>query len=158
MLHTTRQHRLILASVAVLGALTLWGTQGPEALAAASVTHRTPVLGLKGFGIPGATGWGTYKPREIFNGGDPSGHVVAISWQHWGSRTAEGSGKGFIFKPKGGYYPGAVTVALRAFDLGHCRTRGPLAYQRLDVRYPSKPGGSLGKWLPWSGSLCVKGP
>jgi hypothetical protein len=57
--------------------------------------------------------------------------------------------------PKGGYYPGTVEVALRAFDLGHCTSGGPLAYRRLDVRYPSRPGGKLGKWAPWSKSLCV---
>jgi hypothetical protein len=125
------------------------------ASAATSTRGRTPVLGQKGFGVPSATGWGTYKPNEFFNGGDPSGHVGAITWRHWGGRAATGTGRGFIFMPNGGYYPGTVKVALRAFDLGHCTSGGPLAYKRLDVRYPSRPGGKLGKWSPWSGSLCA---
>jgi hypothetical protein len=128
------------------------------ASSAASPRARTPVLGQKGFGIPSATGWGTYRPKEFFNGGDPSGHVGAITWSHWGSRTAKGTGRGVIFKPQGGYYPGTVKVELRAFDLGHCTSSGPLAYERLNVRYPSRPGGKLGKWSPWSGrrSICAK--
>lgn len=34
--------------------------------------------------------------------------------------------------------------------------RGPLAYTRLYVRDPARPGGPLGKWSLWSGSstLC----
>jgi len=123
-------------------------------LAAAS-TPRVPVLGLKGYDSPAGTGWGTYRPNEFFNGGDPSGHVVEITWKNWGHATATGRGRGFIFEPAGGYYPGSVAVDVRAFDLGHCSSRSPLAYQRLDVRYPTRPGGRLGKWTPWSASLCV---
>jgi hypothetical protein len=122
---------------------------------ASSPKGRTPVLGKKGFGVPSATGWGTYKPKEFFNGGDPSGHVGRITWDDWGSSATTGTGRGVIFKPGGGYYPGTVRVDLRAFDLGHCTSGGPLAYQRLDTRYPSRPGGKLGRWAPWSGSLCV---
>jgi hypothetical protein len=125
------------------------------ALAGASRPTAVPVLGAKGFGIPSATGWGSYKPKGFFNGGDPSGSVVAITWKGWGQRTATGTGRGFIFMPTGGYYPGSVKVDVRAFDLGHCTSKGPLAYEHLDVRYPSRPGGRLGKWTPWSRSICA---
>jgi hypothetical protein len=152
-------HLSSLTRLVVLVSLVSLVAFGCNAAASASTSKgRTPVLGQKGFGVPSATGWGTYRPKEFFNGGDPSGHVGSVTWRHWGSRAATGTGRGFIFKPKGGYYPGTVKVALRAFDLGHCTSNGPLAYERLDVRYPSRPGGKLGKWMPWSGrnSLCVK--
>jgi hypothetical protein len=140
----------------VLIALVLSVASGCDIAASASSARvRTPVLGQKGFGVPSATGWGTYKPTEFFNGGDPSGHVGAITWRHWGHRAATGTGRGVIFMPKGGYYPGSVEVDVRAFDLGHCTSSGPLAYKRLDVRYPTRPGGRLGKWTPWSRSPCV---
>jgi hypothetical protein len=114
------------------------------------------VLGSKSFAGPPGVGWGTYKPREIFNGGDPSGMVTAITWTGWGSLTATGYGKSYIFKPAGGYYANAVKVELRATVLGHCTAAGPLAYEHLAVSEPSRPGGLLGKWSAWSGAktLC----
>jgi hypothetical protein len=141
--------------VALTALLSLVAVCWNASASATSLSSRTPVLGQNGYDGPGVTGWGTYKPHEVFNGGDPSGHIGAIAWKRWGSRSATGNGKGAIFMPGGGYYPGTVNVALRAFDLGHCTPSGPLAYQRLDVRYPSRPGGKLGKWTPWSSSLCV---
>lgn len=151
-----RLRKLTLAYFVVLVAVVLLVATSCETAASATSTRvRVPVLGQKGFDSPSATGWGTYKPNEFFNGGDPSGHVVAITWKHWGGRAATGTGRGFIFMPKGGYYPGSVEVDLRAFDLGHCTSNGPLAYEGLDVRYPSRPRGKLGKWTPWSGSLCA---
>jgi hypothetical protein len=147
---------LVVAPFIILVTLGSLVASGCDTVASASSSRiRTPVLGQKGFDGPGATGWGTYEPNEFFNGGDPSGRVVSITWKHWGSRAATGTGRGFIFMPKGGYFPGSVKVDLRAFDLGRCTSNGPLAYERLDVRYPSRPGGRLGKWTPWSGSLCA---
>jgi hypothetical protein len=124
-----------------------------------SADKRAPVLGSAVFaGRPGV-GWGTYKPVEIFNGGDPSGMVREISWTGWGDTTAIGQGKTYIFRSGGGYYPQAVRAELRASDLGHCSRGGPLAYEHLDAREPSRPGGLLGKWFAWSGAktLCRPG-
>lgn len=114
------------------------------------------VLGAKAF-APMGVGFGAVKPKEIFNGGDPSGLVQAIRWSHWGSGTATGTGRTSIFKPHGGYYPRLVRAVLRASNLGHCTAHGPLAYTRLEAREPSRPGGQLGKWFLWSGqkSICV---
>ncbi|HWD73942.1 MAG TPA: hypothetical protein VG371_02305 [Solirubrobacteraceae bacterium] len=114
------------------------------------------VLGARAFAPMGA-GFGTVKPKTIFNGGDPSGLVQDITWSRWGSSTATATGKTSIFKPKGGYYPGLVRAELRASRLGHCRAHGPLAYTRLEAREPTRPGGPLGKWFLWSGqkSICV---
>jgi hypothetical protein len=115
-----------------------------------------PVLGSKAFIPRVGVGWGTYRPDEIFNGGDPSGLVRGINWTYWGQPDAYGYGKTYIFKPKGGYYPGSVTAELRAYDLGRCTPDGPLAYQHLDVREPLSPGGKLGPWFAWDNgeTLC----
>jgi hypothetical protein len=104
------------------------------------------------------SGFGTARPKTIFNGGDPSGLVEHLTWSHWGSRTTTAIGKTAIFKPGGGYYPGLVRAELRATRLGHCSARGPAAYTRLEARVPSRPGGPLGKWFLWSGekSICVR--
>jgi hypothetical protein len=115
-----------------------------------------PVLGSKAFISRVGVGWGSYQPREIFNGGDPSGMVNRITWTYWGQPDAYGYGQTYIFKPNGGYYPGSVTAELRAYDLGRCTANGPLAYQRLDARVPSAPGGKLGPWFAWDSgkTLC----
>jgi hypothetical protein len=119
-----------------------------------------PVLGSAAFIPRIGVGWGTYKPPEIFNGGDPSGKVYAITWTGWGKPVAYGYGKTYIFKPGGGYYPAAVPAQLRAFDLGHCTVGGPLAYRLLEVRGPSKPGGQFGTWFIWDDvkTLCTPYP
>lgn len=109
------------------------------------------VLGAASF-APQGNGFGTEHPADIFNGGDPSGHVSQIHWTGWGSATAIGTGMGSIFKPQGGYYPQLVQVQLRADQLGSCTAGGPPAYTRLSVREPSAPGGPLGPWMRWSGS------
>ncbi|HEY1830511.1 MAG TPA: hypothetical protein VGG38_09725 [Acidimicrobiales bacterium] len=126
------------------------------AAAANGSTPKVPVLGShQVYPGPGSVGWGTYKPATIFNGGDPSSDVTHITWTGWGSSTADGHGKSYIFKPNGGYYPGSVTIELRAANLGHCTADGPLAYEHLDAREPNKPGGKLGKWFRWGGNTTV---
>ena len=118
-----------------------------------------PKLGSEAFVARDGVGWGTYKPSEIFNGGDPSGMVRAIVWTGWGKGDAYGKGKGFIYKPGGGYYPELVQVELSASDLTHCTAGSPLAYGHLDARVPHRPGGKLGQWFAWSGAetLCHSG-
>jgi hypothetical protein len=131
---------------------------GPLTLVAtttASASTPTPVLGSKAFEpIPDSLGWGTVRPKKIYNGGDPSGSVQSLTWKGWGSKTAYGRGKGFIFKPDGGYYP-TVGVELRASGLGHCGSSSHLAYTHLAIRAPSKPGAALGPWTGWSGSGAI---
>lgn len=114
-----------------------------------------PIPGVSKGGTDWGMGWGTYKPREVFNGGDPSGDVSAISWKGWGKPIAYGFGKNPIFKPGGGYYPLPVVIELRVSNLGHCMPGGPLAYRRLATREPSQPGGKLGPWISWGGrNIC----
>ncbi len=126
---------------------------GATAAATAGAAAR-PVLGSKSFAAPYGKGFGTAEPSEIFNGGDPSGSVTHISWTGWGNPTTIGHGLNPIFKPHGGYYRKPARIELRATKLGRCGNR--VAYTRLEVRIPKKPGGKLGKWFSWSGAktLC----
>ncbi len=128
--------------------------------ASAAAAPRQPVLGSTAFIPRIGVGWGTYRPREIFNGGDPSGMVYGITWTGWGKPESIGHGKTYIFKPTGGYYSRSVTAELAAFDLGRCTTGGPLAYRLLEVRVPSAPGAKFGKWFVWSDvkTLCSPYP
>lgn len=121
----------------------------------ATTSPQPVVLGSSSF-APSGAGFGTGQPSEIFNGGDPSGHVSQIQWTGWGSPVAYGRGLSSIFRPQGGYYPQLVAVELRAADLGSCAPGGAPAYRRLSVREPSAPGGPLGAWTPWSrtGNIC----
>ncbi|MFA4927050.1 MAG: hypothetical protein WC558_00930 [Patulibacter sp.] len=114
------------------------------------------VLGVPGLMGEHAIGWGTVKPREIYNGGVPSGSIRKITWRRWGTRTAYGSGMTPIYSPRGGYYTTLGRARLRAYDRGSCTPGGPLVYRKLKVRTVEKPGGRLGKWFLWGGmtSLC----
>lgn len=127
------------------------------ALACLAIAVRTPVLGRKAVALSGGRGWGTFEPREIYNGGDPSGLVVGIHWHRWGQRFALGFGRNAIFKPTGGYYARMVTIELRPSALGHCVKGGPLAYRRMVAREPLKPGGPFGPWVAWGAtpSICA---
>jgi hypothetical protein len=154
---TPIQHRATpkrTACILWVAAMAAFGTVGAASPSQASTT-RQPVLGSRSFIPRVGVGWGTYKPRHVFNGGDPSGDVVAIVWTDWGKNEARGRGKGSIYKPGGGYYPGLVTVELRASDLGRCMPDGPTAYRQLEVRVPSRPGGPLGKWVLWSNATTL---
>lgn len=120
---------------------------------AASAAAANPVLGAKAFASPYGKGFGTAEPKEIFNGGDPSGSVRDIEWSGWGNPSAIGHGLNPIFKPHGGYYRKPARIELRATDLGKCGKR--VAYTKLEVRIPKKPGGKLGKWFSWSGAKTI---
>lgn len=138
--------------LAVIGLLTI-------CLAAPSVaaTSHAPVLGKKGL-VPYGIGWGTAHPKEIFNGGDPSGDVWSVRWSHWGAATATGHGLGNGFKPQGGYYARPVKTVFKASGLGRCTGHGPRAYRTLWFKQQVKPGSArYTKWYWWSGlrSICA---
>jgi hypothetical protein len=123
------------------------------ALASPAPAASSPVLGKKGL-MPYGTGWGSAHPREIFNGGAPSGSVSRIRWRHWGAATATGSGRAPTYKPGGGYYAKRVRVQLRATRLARCPGGHRRAYTRLIVREQTKPGGPFGDWFAWTLDLC----
>jgi len=116
---------------------------GVRCPAAAAAPHR-PVLGSTTFIPRIGVGWGTYKPKRIFNGGDPAGLIYGITWTSWGQPDAYGYGTGIL-----------GTTELRAFDLGRCTTNGLRAYRFLDVRQPSKSGGKLGGWSSWNDNQTI---
>jgi hypothetical protein len=126
------------------------------ALAASAAAAANPVLGAKAFAAPYGKGFGTAEPKEIFNGGDPSGSVRDIKWSGWGNPSAIGYGLNPIFKPHGGYYRKPARVELRATSLGKCGKQA--AYRKLEIRAPKKPGGKLGKWVSWSGAYTICKP
>jgi hypothetical protein len=113
------------------------------------------VLGSKSYMAHGS-GWGTSKPKAIFNGGAPSGAVDHIHWHNWGSSVATGRGRIAIYKPGGGYYSKRAAIKLRAYAIGPCE--GHRAYTRLSISVPSRPGGPFGPWQPWSGDSTICGP
>jgi hypothetical protein len=112
-----------------------------------------PVLGSKSFALPYGAGFGHPEPEVIFNGGDPSGEVSKIHWRNWGDPSAIGTGQTPIFKPGGGYFRKRARVELRATKLGECGAK--VAYTRLEIRAPKRPGGKLGKWMLWSGEKTI---
>jgi hypothetical protein len=122
--------------------------------APASAGSSRVVLGNKKFAVNG-DGFGGYRPSDIFNGGDPSGHAFDIVWLRWGSAAATGFGKNPIFKPGGGYFSQPARIELRASDLGHCPGSSQLAYRRLKARVPTRPGGRLGPWFSWAGAKTI---
>jgi hypothetical protein len=118
------------------------------------VTASSYVLGSSSF-APNGRGFGTSKPRAIFNGGVPSGLVTSIRWRSWGSVRALGVGKTAIYRPGGGYYARKATIELRASRRGRCADSDQPAYRRLEARVPSRPGGKLGKWFLWAGAKTI---
>lgn len=118
------------------------------------VTASSYVLGSAAF-APNGKGFGTSRPRTIFNGGVPSGLVTSIHWRHWGSKYATGTGKNAIYRPEGGYYARKATIQLRASRRGRCPDSDVPAYKHLDARVPSRPGGKLGRWFQWSGAKTI---
>jgi hypothetical protein len=95
-------------------------------------------------------GWGTPAPRNLSLGGDPSGTIIHIRWDGWGKPVATGHGLHAISGPGGGYYPKLGRIELRVYDIGRCTHSRRLAYRRMIVRYPARPGGPLGGWTGFS--------
>jgi hypothetical protein len=118
------------------------------------VTASSYVLGSSSF-APNGKGFGTSKPRTVYNGGVPSGLVMSISWRNWGSARAIGFGQNAIYRPGGGYYSRKATIELRATRRGRCPDSDQPAYRRLEARVPSRPGGRLGRWFDWAGVRTV---
>ncbi len=95
------------------------------------------MLGSKN-ALRGGTGFGTVKPRTVFLGGDPTGLVKSITWQHWGSARAVGFGQGLCAgQSVAAGHP--CSAALHLSNLGTCH--GRRAY--IDLAFFFKSGG---KW------------
>jgi hypothetical protein len=82
-------------------------------------------------------GWGTIRPRTVFNGGDPTGLIKEITWSSWGGSKAVGRGLGWYVSPTedvaDGHLASAVIVA---FKLGTCD--GHRTYNAVEWYFPQK--------------------
>jgi len=148
--------RALLATAPLVLALGLPGAGPAVASAAGSTTE--PVLGSPAFLAPYGEGWGTARPHEIFNGGDPAGDASRIHWRHWGEAVAVGRGLIPIFRPGGGYYARPGRIVLYAETLGTCPD-GTYAYTRLHFRVAHRPGRPPGHhrhpWASDDGDICT---
>ncbi len=128
--------------------------------AGASAENDTAVLGKRDFMGEYGKGWGTVKPRVIYNGGTAGGYVKKIGWRDWGTYKAHARGRTYAYKPGGGMYRRSVGIKLRAFDKGTCPGSSKTAYRRLKVSVQKRPGGRFGRWHSWSGSptICTYNP
>ena len=114
-------------------------------------------LGLNHWAGTNSRGWGTDRPRFLYNGGHAAGSMNHIRWSGWERLTAHGVGLHPTYKPTGGYYLPGLKIQLRATDRGHCYRGGPRVSKKLYARWAARPGGPLGNWSSWSGrsTLCV---
>ena len=102
------------------------GTGNPDSfpLARTTPTQGGPPLGQLAGVFSHGTGFGTVKPSEIFNGGDPTGMVSHIVWESWGGPEAVGIGTAEYVKPSQSVAEGKEEPAtVVAFDLGSCNGR-----------------------------------
>jgi len=80
-------------------------------------------------------GFGEVRPATVFNGGDPTGLVMHITWSSWGGSTAVGTGTSDYVGPNQTVAGGTQeTVTIVAFDLGACG--GTLMYQAVEWYFP----------------------
>ena len=110
-----------------------------------------PVVLGKAHLFPRGTGWGTARPRVIFNGGLRTGRAWSLRWTDWGAATSHARGLTWLYRPDGGYYRTPGVVVLRASRPGRCAANGPRAYRYLEARTAVRPGGRLGPWFAWGG-------
>jgi len=136
-------------TTAIVGAFALFALAAPVC---ADVLRRdgTVVLG-KAQLFPSGAGWGTARPRVIFNGGTRNSRAWNLRWSGWGTASAHARGLTWIYRPDGGYYPRPAAIELRATRIGRCAANSPRAYRYLEARSAVRPGGPLGRWYAWGG-------
>jgi hypothetical protein len=118
--------RTALSMLAALAIVVMGATAAPPHAAAASAGRPAPTLGLRtGLFTQGAAGFGQVRPKEVYNGGDPTGLVTSITWQKWGQGQATGTGRA-----QGKIEPARIV----AFDLGTCN--GHYMYAAVEWYFP----------------------
>jgi WD40 repeat protein len=98
--------------------------------------HVVPTLGrfAGAFAVNGV-GFGQVRPKEIFNGGDPSGMISHITWKSWGGSRAIGTGRALYVGPNQAVVNGTEeTATVVAFNLGACG--GKLMYRAVEWYFP----------------------
>jgi len=105
------------------------------AAALASSAHGEPTLGLLTGTFANGSGFGQVEPREVFNGGDPTGLVISITWHNWGRSQAVGTGRSLYVAPGQPVARGTIEpVRIVAFDLGTCN--GRYMYAAVEWYFP----------------------
>jgi hypothetical protein len=104
-----------------------------------TTTAAAPTLGQLAGDFSQGSGFGQVEPAEVFNGGDPTGLVSAITWSSWGGPTATGTGTSDYVAPGQTVAGGSEDpVTIVAFDLGTCN--GTLMYQAVEWYFPQYGG------------------
>jgi hypothetical protein len=137
------------------------------ALAGTAAGAQTRVVLGKTHLLTYGVGWGTARPRLIFNGGDPSGKAWQLTWSSWGAASAYAHGLTWISRPNGGgYYSKPGAIQLRASRIGRCTAHGPRAYtlQRewrydpADASVSGSPGAAGKASAKAPSGLAIQGP
>lgn len=120
--------RRLFASVLILASFI-------AAPAAALAGGGPTVLGSKR-AFPHGEGFGTVKPQTVYLGGDPTGYVSKLRWEHWGSSKAVGYGRGWCpgKSVASGHY---CTAALHVSNLASCH--GRRAYRTMVFDFKPSP-------------------
>ena len=102
----------------------------------ARIPSRTvPTLGRFAGVFINGVGFGQVRPKEIFNGGDPTGMVSHITWKSWGGSKAIGTGTALYVGPNQIVANGTnETATVVAFNLGLCG--GKLMYRAVEWYFP----------------------
>jgi hypothetical protein len=129
-----RRTALILAAAVAM--LSVWTAATAQPAAAADAGQPVPTLGLMtGLFSHGAVGFGKVRPKEVYNGGDPTGLVTSITWHNWGHGQAVGTGRSVYVAPNQAVAAGTVEpVRIVAFDLGSCN--GHYMYAAVEWYFP----------------------
>jgi len=121
-------------NLAAVGVILLAGCGATTASAAVNA-KAVPTLGVRTGTFFNGVGFGKVAPREVFNGGDPTGLVTSITWHDWGKAQAVGTGRGFYVAPNQAVAAGkAEPVRIVAFDLGSCN--GRYMYAAVEWYFP----------------------
>lgn len=82
-------------------------------------------------------GYGTERPKDVYNGGDGRARVTGITWSGWGGERAEGTGTGVWIPPgRGTGHEQDTPATIVVWDLGQCD--GKPAYRKVTWYFPSK--------------------
>jgi hypothetical protein len=123
-------------NLAAAGVILLAGCSAASASAAVSA-KAAPTLGLRTGTFFNGVGFGKVAPKEVYNGGDPTGLVTSITWRDWGKAQAVGTGFGFYVGPNQITAAGKrEPVRIVAFDLGTCN--GRYMYAAVNWYFPQQ--------------------
>jgi hypothetical protein len=119
----------------LLAVVALAGCSATDTVAPASSARAEPTLGALTGTFSRGSGFGQVEPKEVFNGGDPTGLVTSITWHGWGGAQAIGTGRSDYVGPNQSVAAGTIEpVRIVAFDLGTCD--GRYMYAAVEWYFP----------------------